>query len=82
MLDLDDEIYEQICNYTGCDYKRNSKTKEVTLEELNNIIYDLVGEIEERDWNIFELKNDIENYYEPKKFDSYEEYGLNEENFH
>lgn len=54
----------------------------VNLDDLIGIIDNLVYEANRLEEKIEDLNKDIEDNYEPRKFDPYEEYGVSESMFH
>ena len=53
----------------------------VSIDELCGLVEELDYEIERLEEKIRDMQDDIEQYYEPKKFNPYEEYGINERDF-
>lgn len=53
----------------------------VNIDELCGLVEELDYEIERLEEKIRDMQDDIEQYYEPKKFDPYEEYGISERDF-
>lgn len=53
----------------------------VSIDELCGLVEELDYEIERLEEKIRDMQDDIEQYYEPKKFDPYEEYGISERDF-
>lgn len=54
----------------------------VNLDDLIGIIDNLVYEANRLEEKIEDLNKDIEDNYEPRRFDPYEEYGVSESMFH
>lgn len=54
----------------------------VNLDDLIGIIDNLVYEANRLEEKVEDLNKDIEDNYEPRKFDPYEEYGVSESMFH
>lgn len=53
----------------------------VSIDELCGLVEELDYEIERLEEKIRDMQDDIEQYYEPKKFNPYEEYGISERDF-
>ena len=77
-----DEVFIDIRKVNE-DIKKHFPNKDyVTIENLLSVIEDLSWEIEHYKEEIKDLKRDINENYELKKFDPYEEYGISEYMFH
>lgn len=80
MLNENDlRILQEVSDITLRDYE--IKGKFISLDNLMNVIEDLLTEVHKKEEDISELKNDIENNFEPKKIDPYEDYGLSKKDF-
>lgn len=78
----------------GNDYTTIKKVEELTctdydrlgnfmpVESLMSCIDDLLTEIEKLQEKVKEKENDIENYYELKNVNPFEEYGVSERDFY
>lgn len=79
---LDDEDLkklEEISEVTGVDYEL-----EGNLLPVNSLIYalkDMLFEYHKKVEEVEELHQDIEDNYEPRKIDPYEEYGISRNDF-
>lgn len=77
----DDELkkIEQVSEMTLTDYEVTGKF--VPVSSLMNVIEDLLVELHKEQEKITDLENDINNYYEIKNVNEYEEYGVSEKDF-
>lgn len=77
----DDELkkMQEVSEITLTDYEITGKF--VPVEKLMAAIEDLLVEIHREQEKITDLENDINNYYELKNVDQYEEYGVSEKDF-
>jgi len=92
MILIDQETYEKVNKYTGVDYKGNFKkdgwcgTDEpnymVSDDSILGMLEDLIWEIEHWKEKYEDLKQEVEENYQQKPFNPYEEYGINENDFH
>lgn len=78
------ELIEKIEKITMTDYEviNNEAGCLIPVENIEAVLEDLLLEIEARGEKYEDLKNDIKENYELKKFDPYIEYGINEIMFH
>lgn len=53
----------------------------VSIDELCGLVEELDYQVEILEEKIRDMQDDIEQYYEPKKFNPYEEYGISERDF-
>lgn len=70
---------EQVSEMTLTDYEVTGKF--VPVSSLMNVIEDLLVELHKEQEKITDLENDINNYYEIKNVNEYEEYGVSEKDF-
>lgn len=80
---LDNDELEKINNaskITGSDYEL--KGNFVPVESMITIIKDLLIEIDNSEEKIKDMERDIENNYELKNVNPYEEYGISERDFY
>lgn len=75
-----EEKLKEITDITMVDYE--AKLNYVPSENIINIIDDLLYEIHRLEEKIEDMENDIEENYELKPFDPYEEYGVSERDFY
>lgn len=84
-MKLDITLYNRICEITGTDYEMaKSKDEESVLayHDLDTMLEDLVwayGCLEE---HLEDFKRDVEENYELKPFDPYDEYGISKSDFY
>lgn len=78
-LKLDWELYEKVCKATGGDYEAVGEF--LSYDGIVGIVEDLLLEIEAKNEQLEDIKNDMEENYVLKKNDPYEEYGINERDF-
>ena len=79
-LRIDEELYEKITNITGTDYEPVGEF--LTGDSIIGMLEDLLHEYDVKNEQYEDLKQDIEENYNIKAFDPYEEYGLNKKDFH
>lgn len=53
----------------------------VSIDELCGLVEELDYQIEVLEEKVKDMEDDIEQFYEPKKFNPYEEYGISERDF-
>lgn len=63
------------------DITRITYSNPISEDDAISIIEELVREIEHKEEELSSLQNDIENNYELKNVDLYEEYGVSEKDF-
>lgn len=63
------------------DITRITYANPISEDDAISIIEELVSEIEHKEEELSSLQNDIENNYELKNVDLYEEYGVSEKDF-
>lgn len=86
-MKIDKEVYEKISEITGVDYEgMYYKDPDIDYllvfsEAVNNMLEDMLVEYNRKVEEIEDLKQDIEDNYEPKKIDPYEEYGISINDF-
>lgn len=73
---IDEQLLKSIRDITRTIY-----VNPITIDDAVSIIEELVSEIEHKEDELTSLQNDIENNYEPKTINYYEEYGVNEKDF-
>ena len=73
------EILEKVVKITDVDYKLSDVFND---EYVLDIIADLVNAYERLKTEYDEYKEDIQENYELKKIDLYDEYGVSENDFH
>ena len=78
-IKLDEELKEKIEKITDVDY--DFKGEYMPSESIEPMLKDLIYEIDKLEEKINDIQQDIENNYELKKYDPYEEYGLSERDF-
>lgn len=76
---MDEEKLKQIQEITCTDYE--AKLGYLPVESLNDIIDDLILEVHRLEEKIEDMQQDIENNYELKNINPYEEYGISERDF-
>ncbi len=76
---IDEEKLKKIEEITLTDYE--TKLGYLPVENLNDIIDDLMLEIDRLEEKINDMEQDIENNYQLKERNEYEEYGLNLNDF-
>lgn len=78
-IKLTDEKIKEIEELTSTDYEFVDNV--LPLESVEPLIDDLLTEIHKLQSKVKDLENDIENNYELKRIDPYEEYGVSERDF-
>lgn len=73
------KMMQEVADITLKDYEVNGKF--VPVSNLMNAIYDLLEELHKKEEEVADLQNDIENNFEPKKINPYEEFGVSEKDF-
>lgn len=79
---LDDEDLkklEEISEVTGVDYELEGNL--VPVDSLIYALKDMLFEYHNKEEELEELHQDIEDNYEPRKIDPYEEYGISRNDF-
>lgn len=76
LAQIDETLLTSIRNITNTTY-----CNPITIDDAISIIEELVSEIEHKEDELSSLQNDIENNYELKNVDLYEEYGVSEKDF-
>lgn len=81
------ETFRKVEKLTEVDYDINWEDAEningtISVESLYYMVEDLIYELERQKEKYEELEEDLKENYEPKPFDPYEEYGINENDFH
>lgn len=80
MSDDERNKMQEVSDITLTDYEVMGKT--IPVEKLMAAIEDLLVELHREQEKVADLESDIDNYYELKKTDPYEEYGLKESDFY
>lgn len=76
---FDKELIDEVEEITDVDYER--KEDVLLADNVISIIKDLIYEIHKRDEMINDIKEEIEEKYELRQIDPYEEYGISERDF-
>lgn len=78
----DDELktIEEVAELTGGDYEVMGNF--VPVEKMLDMVGDLLCEIHKSDEKIKDMEQDIENNFEPKNINPYEELGISERDFY
>lgn len=79
LSDKDLEKIKKISDITGTDYELKGNL--VPVDSLIYALLDMLAEYTNKQEEIEDLKQDIEDNYEPKKIDPYEEYGISINDF-
>lgn len=79
LSDKDLEKIKKISDITGTDYELKGNL--VPVDSLIYALLDMLTEYTNKQEEIEDLKQDIEDNYEPKKIDPYEEYGISMNDF-
>lgn len=74
------ERINEISDITGVDYEL--KNNLIPVDSLMAALEDMLYEYHHKEEELEDLQNDIENNYELKRFDPYEEYGVSERDFY
>lgn len=74
------ERLKEVSNITSTDYELLGNF--VPVESMFNMIEDLLCEIHRTDEKIKDMEQDIENNFEPKNINPYEELGISERDFY
>lgn len=78
-IELNERLINKL-NKLGTDYEL--KGNMLPVENLQSLLEDLFIELEAKEEEIEDLKQDMIDNYEPKKIDDYEYFGISEEDFH
>lgn len=78
-LRMEWELYEKICNITGSSYGAIGEF--LPPDGILSMLDDLLFEIDTKNEQLEDVKNDIEENYVLKKNNPYEEYGISERDF-
>lgn len=73
------EKLNKIADITGVDYEL--KNNLVPVDSLIYALKDMLYEYHKKEDELADLKQDLEDNYEPKKIDPYEEYGVSRYDF-
>lgn len=76
---FDKELIDEVEEITDVDYER--KEDMLLVDNIISIIKDLMYEIHKRDEMMDDIKEEIEEKYELRQIDPYEEYGISERDF-
>lgn len=79
LSDKDLEKIKKISDITGTDYELKGNL--VPVDSLIYALLDMLTEYTNKQEEIEDLKQDIEDNYEPKKIDPYEECGISRNDF-
>lgn len=63
------------------DITRTIYTNPVSEDDVIDMLEELVNELEHKEEKLSDLQYTIDNYYELKRIDPYEEYGVSERDF-
>ena len=80
MSEADRVILNEVSEVTMTDYGMEQYF--IPIENLFVALKDLLCEYHHKEEELKDLKNDIRENYEPKKFDPYEEYGVSKKDFY
>jgi len=75
------ETLTKVTEITGVDYDGLEWHQDITIESLINALDDMIFEYHNKEDEIRDLKQEIDNNYEPRKIDPYEEYGVSRKDF-
>lgn len=83
-MELDLKLYEKISDITGTDYEvaKHNNNYILAYPYIEMMLKDLVCAYEVLEEKLEDLKQDVKENYEPKKFNPWEEYGLNPNDYH
>ena len=79
LTDEDLEKIKEISEVTGVDYELKGNL--VPVDSLIYALKDMLYEYHNKEEELEDLHQDIEDNYEPKKIDPYEEYGVSRNDF-
>lgn len=80
LTDEDLEKIKEISEVTGVDYELKGNL--VPVDSLIYALKDMLYEYHNKEEELEDLHQDIEDNYEPKKIDPYEEYGVSRHDFY
>lgn len=75
------ETLTKVSEITGVDYNGKEWNEDITIESLINALDDMIYEYHNKEEEIEDLKHDLEENYQPKPFDPYDEYGVSRNDF-
>ncbi len=78
-VEVDNAILNEVEKITMTEYSKQNGLLEA--DSVEPMLYDLICEIHHLEDKIKDLENDIENNYELKNINPYEEYGVSEKDF-
>lgn len=84
-MKIDMMLFNRICEITNQDYEAGKSADEefaILFRDVDAMLYDLVEQYGVLEEKYCDLQEDLKEYYEPKKFDPYQEYGISESEFH
>lgn len=84
LVELNEKLYKRILEIGKSEYKRPIQTDNkvyVNVDDIYTMLQDLIDEYDHKKEEYDKLKSDIDNYYEMKKEDLYDEYGVSRNDF-
>lgn len=84
LVELNENLYKRILEIGESEYKRPIQADNkvyVDVDDIYTMLQDLVDEYDHKKEEYDKLKSDVDNYYEMKKEDLYEDYGVSRNDF-
>ena len=78
-IKLENELIETVEKITDIDYEKQGDM--LSADEIVSMLKDLIYEVSKRDEKFEDLEEEMKECYEPKRFDPYDFYGVNERDF-
>lgn len=76
------ETLSKVSDITGVDYDGKEFHEDITVDSLIRALKDMVYEYHNLEEDLEKLKQDMEDNYEPKKIDPYDEFGVSRKDFY
>lgn len=84
LVELNEKLYKRILEIGKSEYKKPIQADNkvyVDVDDIYTMLQDLVDEYDHKKEEYDKLKSDVDNYYEMKKEDLYEDYGVSRNDF-
>lgn len=85
-MKISKNLYDKVVKYTSTDYQPFIRADEdcymLDEDRIISVIEDLLLEVSYRDEEIQDIKDDMNENYIPVRYNPYDEYGINEDDFH
>lgn len=75
------ETLSKVSKITGVDYDGLEYGQDITIESLFDALADMICECHNKEEQVDDMIQDINDNYEPRKINPYDEYGVSEKDF-